>query len=99
MPNENSKWKAWVDTMPPQKGGRLHVHGDVTVNDKAKYSLEKAMPQGINTFILLLKVNPKPTEGETDCHLEYHDDLDNPKMYTKVQIIHPPVTIDVEQVS
>ena len=74
--NQNGKWKAWVDSMPNPgtKRPELHVHGDIQVDGKAKHSLVKAEPQGINSTILILEVAPRPSAGDNGTHLEYHED-------------------------
>jgi len=98
--NKDKHWKAWVDTMPgPGSKPRLHVHGDINLNDKAKYSLVPGNI-GINPKILILDVTPKPSEGETSTHLEYHEDLSDAETYTQVTIREiNEVTIDVETAS
>ncbi|MDB5198716.1 MAG: hypothetical protein JWO92_679 [Chitinophagaceae bacterium] len=99
--DKSKNWKAWVDTMPLQKGGKLYVHGDIKVSDiKIKYSVIRSEPQGINPVILLLEVQPKPDAGDNSFHLEYHEQLQDPTKYTQITIQVPPdETVDVEQVS
>jgi len=100
--NNKSSWKAWVDTMPGpgHPKAKLHVHGDITVDGKAKHSLEKAVPQGINPRILILNVTPKPGAGDVETHLEYHEEFDDKDKYTQVTIREvSEVTVDVQQVS
>jgi hypothetical protein len=100
--DQKNKWKAWVDNMPgpSSKKSILHVKGDIEVINKAKYSLEKAEPQGTNPIILLLKVIPKPSAGNIATSLEYSEPLDSPTQYKEVQIIEiDTVTIPVKEVS
>ena len=97
-----SNWEAWVDTMPSPSPTKLdlHVHGDIKVNEKAKYELRIAVPQGINPKVLILEVFPNPSAGEIDTHLEYHEAVSTSDQYSQVQIREiEDVTVEVKEVS
>lgn len=86
---ENKNWIAWVNMELPLNtpGGVLHVNGAILVDDKAKYSLEEATSQPINSEELLLEVIPNTKDGDIECLLNYKKDLREVGQYKSVRII------------
>lgn len=96
----NCKWKAWQDSMPPGPS-TIHVVGSCRFPRHGfKVKLTKAVPQGINPAILLLKKTVTSGPGIMIPEVvEVHFKAKALHKYTHVTIIPDGVTIKVLQVS
>ncbi len=96
-----SNWKAWQDSMPPGPS-TIHVVGSCTFPTHGyKVKLAKAVPQGINPAILLLRLTiTKPTGPVilTPEKKEVRFRAKAPRKYTHVTILPDNVTVKVQQV-
>ncbi|MDQ2688040.1 MAG: hypothetical protein M3Y28_09265 [Armatimonadota bacterium] len=94
-------WTAVHDFMPPGSA-RLKVTGAVmTPTPGYTVTLTEAHPQGINPFILLLRLELTPPTGIVPQHVvtvpvEYEKETDF--KYTQVSILPDGPTVDVEDV-
>ena len=92
-------WKVWRDHMPPAKP-QVHVIGKCTFPTTGfKVKLVKAVPQGINPAILLLRKVVTPPAGfalpiKTAVDIRY--DLTTTAIYTHVTILPEVVTAAVQ---
>jgi hypothetical protein len=99
---DKSKFKAWLDTQPPNQH-TLHVTGSVTVPTTGwKVKLVEAHPQGIDPEILLLKVEEtKPTgpAGDIVEHIDVRFEKKHSHAYKQVEIKGDgaPFTIEVKK--
>jgi hypothetical protein len=99
---DKSKFKAWLDTQPPDHH-TLHVTGSVKVLTTGwKAKLVEAHPQGINKEILILKVEetaPTGEQGQIVEHIEVHFEKKHSHPYKQVEIKGdgPSFTIDVKK--
>ena len=95
------QWSAIHDFMPPGPA-RLRVKGTCTMPTPGyKLSLEKAVPQGFNPQILLLKLEIEAPTGKvpqvvTPTEVEYLLETDGE--YTHVTILPSGATVEVEKV-
>lgn len=94
-------WKAWQNSMPPGPS-TINVVGQCTFPTHGyKVKLTKAVPQGINPAILLLKLTiTKPTGPVilTPEKKEVRFRAKAPRKYTHVTILPDNVTVKVQQV-
>jgi hypothetical protein len=85
-----SKWQAWINLMPiqPTFGGTLHTTGEADTNSTDFAFLEKAIPQGFNPKILLLKLKVEtgiaPVTNPQQLH--YKEELQQKNQYTIIEI-------------
>jgi len=92
-------WKVWRDHLPPAKP-QVHVIGRcVFPTTGFKVKLVKAVPQGINPAILLLRKVVTPPAGialpiKTAVDIRY--DLTTTTNYTHVTILPEGVTVKVQ---
>jgi hypothetical protein len=95
-------WKAWLDLMPPGTP-TLHVTGKcVFPKHGYKVTLKKAVPQGINPAILLLRKTVKPPTGiviPTPQIVNVSFTLKTKTKYTHVTILPDGVTVKVKIVT
>ena len=62
MPAKQDTFKAWIDMMPPGPAKLICIGDVVEPTTGWKVTLERAVPQGINASILLLRVHAvRPT--------------------------------------
>lgn len=96
-----SGWKAWQDSMPPGPS-TIHVVGKCTFPTPGyKVKLTKAVPQGINPAILLLRLTiTKPTGIVPPViqKVEVRYKAKTKTKYTHVTILPDNVTVKVQQV-
>ena len=96
-----SNWKAWQDSMPPGPS-TIHVVGTCTFPTPGyKAKLTKAVPQGINKAILLLKLTITKPSGpiiQPIKKVEVRFRAKAPHRYTHVTILPDHVTVKVQQV-
>lgn len=94
-------WKAWQNSMPPGPS-TINVVGQCTFPTPGyKAKLTKAVPQGINPAILLLKLTiTKPTGPiiQPTKKVEVRFRAKAPRKYTHVTILPDLVTVKVQQV-
>jgi hypothetical protein len=96
-----SNWKAWQNSMPPGPS-TINVTGSCTFPTHGyKAKLTKAVPQGINPAILLLKLTITKPSGPViqipqKVEVRFRDKA--PRRYTHVTILPDMVTVKVEQV-
>lgn len=95
-------WKAWLDMMPPGTP-TLHVTGKcVFPKHGYKVTLKKAVPQGINPAILLLRKVVTPPSGpviQTPQTVAVKYSLKTKTKYTHVTILPDGVTVKVKIVT
>jgi hypothetical protein len=95
-------WKAWIDMMPPGPQ-TLHVTGKcVFPKHGFKVKLAKAVPQGINPAILLLRKTVTPPTGpviQTPQTVNVSFTLKTKSLYTHVTILPEVTTVKVKIVS
>jgi hypothetical protein len=96
-----SGWKAWQDSMPPGPS-TINVIGTCTFPTHGyKAKLTKAVPQGINPAILLLRLTiTKPTGPVilTPQKIEVRFRANATTRYTHVTILPDGTTVKVQQV-
>ena len=93
-------WKAWLDTMPPNKKV-LQVEGSCTCEDGGHHlRLVKAIPQGSNPTILILKIEDK-VDTEVPHHVQRYplNYREEEADYRQVTIMPCNLTIDVSIIS
>lgn len=95
-------WKAWIDMMPPGPP-TLHVTGKcVFPKHGYKVKLTKAVPQGINPKILLLRKVVTPPVGpviQTPQTVAVSFTLKTNSKYTHVTILPDGTTVKVQIVT
>src|SRR3954454_19037128 len=80
--NKNT-WKVWVE----KESKKLHVHGEVYVQDKTLfYQLDRQDPQGYFEDELMLVIKPKFAPGGEKVEIKYHEELESGRQYKKVTI-------------
>lgn len=84
-----SKGEAFIDLQPaqPTAGGTLHVTGQADTHNTNEAKLQKRVPQGINSSILLLEIIeldfiPKDNPQE----VSYAENLDKTDQYSTIEI-------------
>jgi hypothetical protein len=96
-----SNWQAWQNSMPPGPS-TINVVGTCTFPTRGyKAKLTKAVPQGINPVILMLKLTiTKPTGPVIPIpqKVEVRFRANAPRKYTNVTILPDGGTIKVQQV-
>ncbi len=96
-----SGWKAWQDSMPPGPS-TIHVVGKcVFPTTGYKVKLTKAVPQGINPAILLLRLTITKPSGivlPVIQKVEVRFRAKTKTKYTHVTILPDNVTVKVQQV-
>jgi hypothetical protein len=96
------RWKAWLDRMPPGTP-TLHVTGKcVFPKHGYKVKLTRAVPQGINPAILLLRKVMTPPTGpviQTPQTVDVSYTLKTKFLYTHVTILPEVTTVKVKIVS
>lgn len=102
--NQCGNWSAWLDLMPGDKP-TLHVTGQCTFPSLGyQVELQRAVPQGVNPEILLLRkvVTPPPSGGVTGSQVETLDvryrEQPAQNHYKQVQIEPDGVLLDVQEV-
>lgn len=99
-PGKCSDWKAWIDAMPP--GRRLHVQGKCVYPTAGwTVTLEKAVPQGVNPRVLIVRRIVKAPQGpaaqqETTYVPTYDQKLGPDEKYDTVTIKPEEVSIRVD---
>jgi hypothetical protein len=87
-----SGWSAWVNLMPPRPtpGGTLHITGNVDTQSGDFAFLEKAVPQGKISSILLLTLRTETgtAPAKNPQTVNYTEVLEQEKQYKEVQIWH-----------
>jgi hypothetical protein len=94
-------WKAWQDSMPPGPSTINVVGSCVFPTPGYKVKLTKAVPQGINPAILLLRLTiTKPTGivPQVLQKVEVRYSAKTKARYTHVTILPDNVTVKVQQV-
>lgn len=81
-------FKAWIEKIVPDGTLKLHVHGEVHVEDETLlYQLDKKEPQGYFKEELFLVIKPDPTPGNSKVTIKYHENLANTNTYKKITIL------------
>lgn len=96
-----SNWKAWQDSMPPGPSTINVVGSCVFPTPGYKVKLTKAVPQGINPAILLLRLTiTKPTGivPQVLQKVEVRFRAKTKTKYTHVTILPDNATVKVQQV-
>lgn len=76
-------WKVWVD----EAENKLHVHGELRVEDKSLFYQLGKFEQGYLKDELILELTPKPAPGNELVAVKYHEEVNNSNQYKKVVIM------------
>ncbi len=86
MADQQFMFKAWVESYS-EKGGKLHVHGEVMVVDPSlMYELGKKDQETYFPDELYLEIKPEPVPGKEKVEIKYHEELADGKQYKKITI-------------
>ena len=81
-------FKAWIDTATQDHSLKLHVHGQLLVDDETLlYQLQKKIEQGFFEEELFLIITPEPTPGNGKVLLKYHENIVDVNRYKKISIL------------
>ncbi len=79
---KDTEWKAWID----ESENKLHVHGEIYVQDKSLVYELGRKEQGYLPQELLLEITPKLAPGNERVSIKYHEALQSTNPYSNVVI-------------